>query len=328
MFATSLTELFGIEAPIVSAPMDAVAGGELAAAVSRAGGLGLIGGGYGDREWLARQFALAGDARVGCGFITWSLHRQRELLEVALDHDPAAVMLSFGELSPFAERIAASDAHLMCQVQNRRQARAALDAGADVLVAQGTEAGGHGYGTRSTMTLVPELADLVAARGLTLPVLAAGGVADGRGLAAALMLGAAGVLVGTRFYATTEALSTPQARAEMVAATGDETCRTTVYDRLRRYPWPHGHTMSVLRNDLTDRWAGAEHELDQQLDAAITEYREAVAARDYTIANVTVGQNVGLISTVTSAGEVVSRMVEQAAACSPTNASGGDGGSR
>src|SRR5699024_2792551 len=231
MFATSLTQLFGIQAPVVSAPMDAVAGGELAAAVTRAGGLGLIGGGYGDEEWLSRQFELAGGTRVGCGFITWSLHRQRELLDAALERDPVAVMLSFGELSPFAETIVASDTRLICQVQNRAQACEALDAGADVLVAQGSEAGGHGYGTRSTMTLVPELVDLVATHDTAVPVLAAGGIADGRGLAAALLLGAAGVLVGTRFYATTEALSAPRAREEVVAATGDDTWRTTVYDQ-------------------------------------------------------------------------------------------------
>src|SRR5699024_221461 len=165
----------------------------------------------------------------------------------------------------------------ICQVQNRAQACEALDAGADVLVAQGSEAGGHGYGTRSTMTLVPELVDLVATRDTTVPVLAAGGIADGRGLAAALLLGAAGVLVGTRFYATTEALSTPGAREEVVAATGDDTWRTTVYDKLRRLPWPEGHTMSVLRNALTDRWEDAEHELPAQLEPAITEYRAAVA---------------------------------------------------
>lgn len=312
MFATSLTKLFGINVPIVSAPMDAVAGGELAAAVTRAGGLGLIGGGYGDGEWLSHQFDLAGETRVGCGFITWSLHRQRELLDAALEREPVAVMLSFGELSPFAERITEYDARLVCQVQNRSQACQALNVGADVLVAQGIEAGGHGYGTRSTMTLVPELVDLVAARGAEVPVLAAGGIADGRGLAAALMLGAAGVLVGTRFYATTEALSTPQARREVVAATGDDTSRTTIYDQLRRYPWPDGHTMSVLRNDLTDRWEGAEHALGHQLEPAIMEYHEAVAARDYTIANVTVGQDVGLIDTVPSAADVVSGMIEQA----------------
>ncbi|MGH3562565.1 MAG: nitronate monooxygenase, partial [Mycobacterium sp.] len=246
-FSTAVTELLGIDYPIVSAPMAGVAGGRLAAAVSRAGGLGLIGGGYGDEAWLRREFALAAGARVGCGFITWSLANQPELLDVALAYHPVAVMLSFGDPAPFTEKVRSAGALLICQVQDLDHADRALQLSTDVLVAQGSEAGGHGYGNRATMTLVPEIADLVTARGTGTPVLAAGGIADGRGLAAALMLGAAGALCGTRFYAVTEALTTPQARDVVVAATGDSTCRTSVYDMVRGYRWPNGHTMSVLR---------------------------------------------------------------------------------
>lgn len=155
--------------------MDAVAGGELAAAVSRAGGLGMIGGGYGDESWLVRQFALARDSRVGCGFITWSLARQPRLLDTALAHDPAAVMLSFDDPAPFAEKIKRSGTRLVCQIQNRQQAERALQIGADVLVAQGNEADGHGYGPRTTLTLVPEIADLLTQRGSPAVLLAAGG---------------------------------------------------------------------------------------------------------------------------------------------------------
>lgn len=298
--------MFGIDHAIVSAPMDLVAGGELAAAVSAAGGLGLIGGGYGDKDWLARQFDLAAGSPVGCGFITWSLAQQPQLLDLALDREPVAVMLSFGDPAPFADTIKSAGARLVCQIQNRAHAERALQVGADVLVAQGSEAGGHGYGPRSTLTLVPEIVDLVANRGT--PVLAAGGIADGRGLAAALMLGAAGVLVGTRFYATREALSTPQARDRLVAATGDDTCRTTIYDQLRRYPWPDGHTMSVLRNSLTERSEAGQVDM-----RSIEEYQRAVAAHDYTIANVTVGQAVGLVNAEVSAADVVTGMARQAA---------------
>jgi nitronate monooxygenase len=314
VWSTSLTRLFGIESPIVSAPMDKVAGGELAAAVSRAGGLGLIGGGYGGQDWLSAQFDLAEPARVGCGFITWSLAEQPQLLDLALEHRPVAVMLSFGDPAPFAEQITGSGVRLICQAQDRAQACRALQAGADVLVAQGSEAGGHGYGPRSTLTLVPEIVDLVASHGLEMPVLAGGGIADGRGLAAALMLGAAGVLVGTRFYATTEALSTPEARDRVVAASGDDTCRTTIYDQLRGYGWPAGHTMNVLRNALTDRWENAEPDLQRELEDTVAEYRAAVAARDYTIANVTAGQAAGLIDTITPAADVVTGMAQQAIA--------------
>ena len=142
-FSNRVTALLGIAHPVLLAPMDVVADGKLAAAVSAAGGLGLIGGGYGDADWLEREFAAAGNARVGCGFITWSLAKQPELLDRALGHAPAAIMLSFGDVSPFAGRIRAAGSKLICQIQSLAQAREAAAAGADIIVAQGTEADGH-----------------------------------------------------------------------------------------------------------------------------------------------------------------------------------------
>jgi nitronate monooxygenase len=158
---TRLTELLDIEHPILSAPMAFAAGGKLAAAVTAAGGLGLIGGGYGDAEWLKRELAEAGNARVGCGFITWSLAKCPELLDPVLARLPAAVMLSFGSPLPFGQQIKAAGAKLICQVQNIEHAHAAVDVDADIVVAQGAEAGGHGL-VRSTFTLVPEVADYLA----------------------------------------------------------------------------------------------------------------------------------------------------------------------
>lgn len=156
-----LTQTLGIEYPVLSAPMGNVAGGALAAAVSRAGGLGLIGAGYGDRAWLQRELQNAAGERVGEGFITWALANEPDLLDLALDYKPAAVMFSFGECTPFFARVRAAGAKILCQVQTLHQARQAAQAGADVIVAQGTEAGGHGGG-RSTFTLVPAAVDAVA----------------------------------------------------------------------------------------------------------------------------------------------------------------------
>ena len=312
--STAFTDLLAVDHPLVSAPMHAVAGGRLAAAVSAAGGLGLIGGGYGDERWLRTQFDLAGATRVGCGFITWSLATKPGLLDVALSYRPVAVMLSFGDPEPFAEAVRAAGARLICQVCDLEQAGRAMDAAADVLVAQGCEAGGHGFGHRGTMTLVPEIVDLVADRGLRTPVLAAGGIADGRGLAAALMLGAAGVLCGSRFYLAAEALSEPRARDLAVAATGDATCRTGVYDIVRGYRWPAGHAMRVLRNSFTDRWRGAEAELRAASQSISAQYREAVTAGDYRTANVTVGQATGLIRATVPAGTIVAELVGEARA--------------
>ena len=139
-----LTRTLGIEHPVLLAPMDLISGGQLAAAVSQAGGLGLLGGGYGENEWIEHEWARAGNAPIGCGFITWSLAKRPELLNVALAHRPVAVMLSFGDPRPFASAIHAAGARLICQVQTGAQALEAREAGADVIVAQGTEAGGHG----------------------------------------------------------------------------------------------------------------------------------------------------------------------------------------
>jgi nitronate monooxygenase len=200
--STPLTALLGITHPILSAPMDVIAGARLTAAVSAAGGFGILGGGYGDQAWLEQETAKLQDvsAPFGIGFITWSLAKRPELMDIALAARPRAIMLSFGDPKPFATKIKSSGALLICQVQDEGMALTALDAGADLLIAQGSEAGGHGA-SRTTIDIVPAIVDLVAGR---VPVAAAGGIGDGRGLAAMMMLGAAGVLLGTRFYASQE----------------------------------------------------------------------------------------------------------------------------
>lgn len=306
---TRLTDLFGIEQPILLAPMALVSGGRLAAAVTRAGGLGLIGGGYPDAEWLQTQIDRAEGARVGYGFITWSLARNPGVLDLALDRGPAAVMLSFGELAPFADRILAAGVPLIAQVQNLDQARRALDAGAEVIVAQGCEAGGHGMSVRSTFTLVPEVVDVVADRSPATLVAAAGGVGDGRGLAAALALGADGAVVGTRFWATPEALVSPKAQQRAVAAGGDDTVRTRVYDVVRRLDWPAGYTVRALNNAFLGTWHGNEAELSARLPEAIDAYEKAVAAEDFDTAAILVGEGVGRIREIRPAAEIVAEMV-------------------
>jgi nitronate monooxygenase len=309
--ATRLTERLGIKHPVLLAPMGNVSGGALAAAVSAAGGLGLIGGGYGDEEWLKRQFAAAGNQRIGCGFITWSLARRPELLELALAHKPAAMMLSFGDPRPFARRIKETGALLICQVQTLAHLEDALRVGADIVVAQGAEAGGHGAG-RASLPFVPQVADRVAAQAPDTLVVAAGGIADGRGLAAALMLGAEGVLVGTRFYASAESLAHAKAKAVMAAATGEETIRTTCIDIVRDIPWPADFTVRVLRNDFVARWHGAETELKAAQAREMARYQAAVAVGDFSTAAVLGGEAVGLIADVPPAGIILERMVSDA----------------
>jgi nitronate monooxygenase len=273
----------------------------------------LIGGGYGDRDWLEAEMRAAGNARVGCGFIAWSLNERPELLDLVLAHGPAAIFLSFDDPAPYARRIAEAGAMLICQVQTRRDAEAALDSGAGLLVAQGGEAGGHS-GQRATISLVPEIADLIAARAPDTLLCAAGGIADGRGLAAAILLGADGALVGSRFWAAAEALVHPNMQAAAMAASGDDTVKTSTTDIVRHRHWPDRFKIRVLRNAFTDRWHGREEALREALEKEAPAYQAAAAAADAANASAIIGEAVGLIHTVEPAAAILERMVAEAEA--------------
>ena len=308
MIVTRLTERFGLHHPIVLAPMGGVAGGRLAAAVANAGGLGLVGGGYGDREWMTRELALVKAHTAGAwgvGLITWSI--SPGILELALAQQPRAVMLSFGDPRPHAAAIRSAGCALICQVQGRDEARLAQEAGADFIVAQGTEAGGHGA-SRATLPLVPTIVDFVAPT----PVIAAGGIVDGRGVSAALMLGADGALMGTRFCASTEALGRERAKQRLVAAHGGETARTRVFDIVRDYAWPAPYTGRALRNDFMARFDGREDALVSTLDVERVAYRKAADADDYDTALVWAGEGVDLVTTIEPAGTLVTRIGDDA----------------
>jgi nitronate monooxygenase len=303
---TPFTERLVIEHPLALAPMGGVSGGVLAAAVSNAGALGMVGGGYGDPAWVERELKLVKAATAkpwGVGFITWSL--KRPVLERALEFEPAAVMLSFGDPVPWAPVVKDSGRLLICQVQDLATAAAAVEAGADVIVAQGTEAGGH-TGARSTFSLVPAVVDLVA----PIPVLAAGGIADGRGLAAALALGAQGALVGTRFYATPEALGHEGLKAEITRRSGDDTVRTSFFDEARGYDWPAGYAGRAIRNELLAKWGDAP----KHARAHRHRLQAANAAGDAGQAMIWAGEGIDLIDDVRPAAEVVHMMVAQAQA--------------
>jgi nitronate monooxygenase len=312
--ATRLTERLDIVHPVVSAPMDVIAGGKLAAAVSGAGGLGFLGGGYADdADWFEREFAAAGNQAVGCGFITWSLRHRPELLDGAIARHPKAIFLSFDDPEPFASRVKAAAIPLFCQLQTRADAERAIDCGADIIVAQGTEAGGHG-GTRATLTLVPEIADLIAKRAPQTLLCAAGGIADGRGLAAALMLGADGVVVGTRFWAAQEALVHPSLHQAALAAVGDDTVRQSVLDIVRERAWPARYTGRVLKNAFVTEWLGRESELKEDKAAQVARYRQAAAAGDASVMATIVGEGIGLIHAVEPAATILDRIVAEAEA--------------
>lgn len=303
---TPLTELLGIDHPILSAPMGDTAGARLAAAVSAAGGLGMVGGGYADPGWLRRELAELGDARFGVGFITFALDERPETLHIALDAAPVAVQLSFGDPRPYADDVHAAGALLICGVQTDDEVRIALEAGADVLVAQGRDAGGHGKPVRGTMALVPSVVD----RAGGVPVVAAGGIADGRGLAAALVLGAAGVAMGTRFLASSEAISTPAEQRGVLGARADDTVRTVSVDEIRGPAWPLGYDGRIVRNRLVDRFDAAGG--DAAALAALREDLAASAPDDYTLRPLWTGEGVDLIDRTEPAASIVAGAVERA----------------
>lgn len=310
MIATALTEMFGLRHPIVLAPMGAVSGGRLAATVSNAGGLGLVGGGYGDPAWLRTELSRVKEGTRqpwGVGLITWSV--DRGVVELVLGYRPHAVMLSFGDPRPYASAIKSAGCKLICQVQGFAEMKLAQDSGADIIVAQGTEAGGHGA-QRATLPLVPAVVDAVA----PIPVVAAGGIADGRGLAAALMLGAHGALIGTRFYASTEALGPDQAKQRIVAAHGNQTARTCVFDIVRGYAWPPGYPGRALRNRFMERWHDRESDLAAVLETERAAYQVAARDGDYDTAVVWAGEGVDLIKSVESAAALVARISAEAEA--------------
>jgi nitronate monooxygenase len=307
---TALTRLLGIQHPILLAPMGSAAGGKLAAAVTHAGGLGMVGSGYASTTAIRQELGEAGNARVGIGFILWALDRNPKALDVALDAKPAAIMLSFGDPTPYAQRIQAAGSRIICQVQTLEQAKQAAAAGADIIVAQGRDAGGHSGTTRGTIGLVPAVVDAV---GPSIPVVAAGGIADGRGLAAALSLGAAGVSMGTRFTATQESLWDQAMKEKAVASGGDDTAQTRVFDIVRGAAWPAIYPGRALRNDFFARWHGKEEALAEQQKTVEAAY-VATGANDFAQRVVWAGESVDLVRDIPSARDVIERIVDEAAA--------------
>jgi nitronate monooxygenase len=306
LIETALTRLLDIQHPILLAPMGSAAGGKLAAAVTNAGGFGLVGSGYADANAIRKELSEAGNTRVGVGFILWALEKNPQALDVALDAKPAAVMLSFGDPTPFTARIKYAGCKSICQVQSLSQAKQAADTGADIIIAQGRVAGGHSGTTRGTIGLVPAVVDAVA----PIPVVAAGGIADGRGLAAALALGAAGVSMGTRFTASRESLWDQSMKATTLAAGGDQTEQTRVFDLVRGVPWPAVYPGRALRNAFSTRWNGREEELaddEKQAKAYLS-----TAPNDFSTRVVWAGEGVDLINDIPSASDIIERMVAEA----------------
>lgn len=287
------------------------AGGKLASAVSQSGGLGLIGGGYGDAEWLQEQFKLADSAKVGCGFITWSLAKNPCLLDLAISQNPAAIMLSFGDITHFSKAILDLKIKLIYQIQRIEEVQIALDHGVDIIVVQGSEAGGHGR-SRALFPFVPEVVDLVSKLNSKTLVVAAGGIADGRGLAAALALGADGVLIGSRYWASSEALVHENFHKEALRSNGDQTIQTTTVDVVRGKQWPSYYPTRIIHNEFVRKWQGRE-ELLKNNPEEYQRYETARMQGDTSVAGTFVGEAVGLISEILPVAQITSSIVKEAA---------------
>ena len=312
MLQTRLCDLFAIDHPVLNAPMgggDAPA--ELAAAVSEAGGLGLIGGTtIGGSEWLVTQIRRAReltDRPFGVGFIS-HLPGTAKLMATALDEGVRIVAHSFADPAPFVDAAHEVGAIVVCQVRTVDAARRAAAAGVDVVTAQGTEAGGH-TGRVSTLPLVPAVVDAVA----PLPVVAAGGIADGRGIAAALMLGAEGVWIGTRFLGTHECGVSDAYKDRVIAATADDTSLTDVFDIVRGMPWPDGVSGRAIRNKFVDRWQGREDQLRTWAEEHRDEYLSLGTETEAEENAIWAGEAASFVTGIERASDVVRQLVADAA---------------
>ncbi len=312
---TWLTERFGLTVPVVAAPMAGVSTARLAAAVSAAGGLGMLGvGPTSTPDGVREQCAVARvEGGFGVGLLAWALAQDDALVDVVVAEAPALVSLSYGPYERWIAPLQKAGIVVATQVGTLEEAVAAEQAGVNVLVARGGEGGGHGRNDVATLPLLQAVLDAVQ-----IPVLAAGGIGTARGLAAVLAAGAAGAWVGTAFLACTEAATSAGARELLLAAADTDTAYGRVFDVGQRLAWPPEYAGRALRNAFFDRWVGREAELAGD-DAAAAELAAARKHGDFDVACVYAGQGVGLLRAERAAADVLGelagaeRLLERAA---------------
>ncbi|WIM88488.1 nitronate monooxygenase [Candidatus Mycobacterium wuenschmannii] len=300
--STPWSTAMGLRVPIVNAPMGGVAGGRLAAGVSAAGGLGMVGMGTAGSTSLLHAELPHVTGVFGIGLVDWVMRKEAGLFEAALAAKPVLISVSFGTDLSWVSRVHDAGTVAATQVYNSDEARRAQDAGVDLLVARGSEGGGHGDATIGTLPLLDAVLDAV-----TVPVLAAGGIASARSLAAVLAAGASGAWLGTCLSASVEALTSDAGRDALIRARETDTESTRVYDIVRHLPWAERFPSRVLRNDFVARWTGREEALAADPDAE-AELNTAIAADDRRVAAVDAGQGVGMVTEVTPVGEVIDRL--------------------
>ena len=320
MLKTRITELLGIERPVISAPMVKMSGGRLAAAVSLAGGLGTFGCANAlkntDPEYIREQISYIRsqtDRPFGAGFQTHHIAATPENFETVLEEGVPVLLFSFADPRPWLGRATESGAKTICQVQTIKDARMAIEGGADVLAAQGNESGGH----TGVMNLIPFIVRLVE-EFPSVPIIAAGGISNGRSLAAVLAAGADGAWMGTAFAATEEDDELPDSQKELIVGSdGDNTTYTHVFNIINTAanggaPWPEGLASRAFSNRFSREWHGRETELRERLEEVLPAYREARQRGDIEAGPTYFGESASFINKVRTAAEVVHTVCDEA----------------
>ena len=313
MIHTRICDLLGIVHPIVLGGMGTATTAPLVAAVSNAGGFGTLGTSAFNATTLETEVASVRERTekpFGINHLLFQI--QEDMFTVTLSAKPAVAAFAWARkdqnLREYFQRAHDVGCRIMYMAGEVPEALRAADAGADVIVAQGTEAGGH-VGWMASLPLLPMMVKAIA----PLPVLCAGGIADGRGLAAALALGAEGVLLGTRFMATPEAPIHPNFKQAIVESDGHDTVLTEIPDLASQRVWP-GAMSRAQRNGLIERWSGREWALRQNAQEVGSQVSAARAAGDINNASISFGQDAGLIDSVKGVREVIGDIISEAEA--------------
>jgi nitronate monooxygenase/enoyl-[acyl-carrier protein] reductase II len=310
MLRTALTELFNIERPIIQAGMGEFTSAELVAAVSNAGGLGSLGCAYRpvdeikdlltatreltDKPWVVNHLILTLD---------------EEVFDLTLEFGPTAISLAGGDPGDYVKRAHDAGILVIHQVHTVKQSEQAAERGVDVIIAQGSEAGGHGW-TVGAMILIPQVVDAVN----PIPVVASGSIADGRGLAAALVLGATGVNIGTRFLATEEAPIKQEWKQMIVDSASEDAVKFDVWNDIMPPLRSGGYSTSMraIRTPFIDHWQEHQDEARQNADRIRAELQEAIRQGNQHELVPGAGQSAGLVADISPAGDIVHQIAHDA----------------
>jgi len=312
MLRTPFCELVGIECPIIQAPIWPAASPALAAAVCNAGGLGTVGAVFGSAERVKQhmdQVRELTDRPFAVNHVVPLL--DEDAFATTLEAKPAVVSMSLGQPGDLTARVHDAGAKVIHQVHTVQQAIEAVEQGVDALIAQGIEAGGQGMALGvATMVLIPQIVDAVG----SIPVLGAGGIADGRGLAAVLALGGQGVNMGTRFVASQEAAASEAWQQEVIKARSEDLVRFEEWQEL--FPWSEGTgypaTPRVLRSAFVEKWRGRQEAVKQNASELREEIMEAARKHQLDKLLPFAGQTAGMIRDVVPAETIVRGIVAEA----------------